>query len=164
MIPSFVLGFIGAGFGIYAGSKSKDKRKKPMKFAKILFGQCMAILLLSNGISWTIRSHSRAELRNILNEKDLKIVVDGANLSLIDTQKVISELKSIEPHFGRKSYELTDFKIGVSSKSNSMKLMLRKDRKVKNRYWIFWNKYVATSQHEIGKIKSNTLSKTLANI
>ena len=156
-IPSFIIGAIGVGFGIYAGSKSKDERKKPMKWTKILFGQLIVILLLSNGISWIIRFQTTAELKNLLNEKDLKIFVDGTSLSPSDTEKVISELKLIEPHIGRKSYELTDLKIRVSSKKANMDLELRRDKKIQNQYWIFWNKYVATSQHEIGKIKSSTL-------
>jgi len=159
MIPSFIVGGIGVFFGIYARSETNKTKRKPWKIAKILIGQLAVVFILSYGILWIINIESRNELKSLLNEKNIKITVNGENINTEYSLQIIAELNKIKSYSGHHSHPEKEFEIGILSGNTKMDLTIKKDSDIKNEYWVYWNKYSSTNLNEIGRVTTNIFEK-----
>ncbi|MGB5943627.1 MAG: hypothetical protein WBG71_12160 [Leeuwenhoekiella sp.] len=169
----FVVFFIGAIIGMSFISRpywrgffgrNDDVTKKEMKYSIIAVAVfvCYSIAYFQ-GIDY-IRQEARKEVLQLLNNQDLEIEVGGSILKFQEKETVLRELltlRHIDAHHSAPEKEIV-FKL--KSTNGESNLILKEDSDVKNEYWVFWDKYRSTTRNEIGRIQSEKIKKTVANI
>lgn len=155
MFISFGFGIIGFGFLVYSKFVKSKRKKNSFKIGIILFSQTFLSWLIGFGILLSVPELARKELITLLNQSDLKVMVNDQFINLKKSDIVIFELKKIENLSTNQTFKSDDIKIDILSKDKCLNLILKQDSEHEDVYWIFVVNYEITKKNEIGRINSD---------
>ena len=159
IILSFLIAIVGFGILFYVKYGTPKNKKKLKKTGVIFFVQVFLIGTIALGSDWTARRLARHEIIEFLNQKNLELKINGSIIDINEANEVIVELKEMRSFAGHHSSPIKQFKIAISNKDKLIILFIRQDSNIENEYWIFWNKYRASTLNEVGRVRTDKFEK-----
>ena len=153
----FIIGFIGIALHIL------NKARIPINGKRISLGLIMGIMLFVFGITdlistWIVQARARVELKDFLKQPNLTVKKNGKILDSIYGLQISNELKSIRIVMSHHSRTINNIQLEIFSEIDTVKLTLRKDSDIETEYWVYWDKYLATSESDFGRINTEILN------
>ena len=159
IILSFLIAIVGFGILFYVKHGTPKNKKKLKKTGMIFFVQVFLIVTIALGSDWTARRLARLEIIEFLNQKNLELKINGSIIDINEANEVIVELKEMRSFAGHHSSPIKQINIQISAEDKFIMLSIKQDSQIKNEYWIFWNKYRASTLNEVGRIRTDKLKK-----
>ena len=122
----------------------------PIKSMVCFLGSIAVILVLSD----VMRSAARDKFRGFLDElsADVKVTINGQTAE--KPNQIIAELKKIVPLTAHHSHTTKKIRLEVANRNETLRLVLGRDSRNAQEYWVFYPKYRYTSRNEIGRINT----------
>lgn len=97
----------------------------------------------------------RKEYRSFLSQPNLQVKINGRELGLEESKKIINQLKSIGLNRSSRSEPTKKFNIYIKHHNEEITLTIRQDSETPNDYRIYYNGYKTTTHNSLGRIKTN---------
>ena len=157
MFVSLGLGFVGIGLLMMWQYGNSNNPKRLLKIGGTLIGQLILTWIIGFGSLGIVQNNARKEFKNILNQENLTLNINGTELKHGDKLEMIQILKSINKVPAHHSHPTSEIIIEIEHNGNKSNLYLNKDSERQNEYWVYWDKYQLSSSNEIGRITNEKL-------
>jgi len=112
----------------------------------------VAAIVLAITTAEIIGSLSRSEVLNYLRGLSGNYIVSIDRRRISDPALIVSALKQMSPVLGHHSHPTSNIQVEIQSANGTLDLELRRDSDNPQEYWVFYPKYLVTSNNEIGRI------------
>ena len=155
IIGLFAIVFIS----LFLFSKSKQITK-----VIIGFGLLCIVAIFSLLLNEFIRDSLRSEITDMVEialKKDSKVLINGNEAKHQYAIELLTDLTKIDGlYFTHKSSPKTKYLISIISQSDTLDIVLRRDAKNPDKYWVFYHKYDFEQELDLLKIQTlNDLSE-----
>ncbi len=155
IVPFIVLPFLLVNWFRYVKVGAENKSRfapRPIKFP-LMSVLLFVVPIISVGvISEIMASRSRAEALNFLGNWSRNQEVYVNSHPSDDADRVVNALKEVAPQPAHHSHPTKRIRVEIVSEKGNLILELGRDSGYGQEYWVFYPKYRATSEKEIGRI------------
>jgi hypothetical protein len=155
VIAVVALPFLVVNWFRYTTARMKNRTRfvpLPAKFPTKSVGFFVVPIIVSITLGEIVRWRSRAEALAFLSE------LPGTYIIYVDSQparepdKIVAALKTAAREPGHHSHPTKRIRIDIHSEKGNLTLELGRDSDRRQEYWVFYPKYLVTSDSEIGRV------------
>ena len=155
VVPFIVLPFLLVNWVRYVKVGAENKSTfapRPVRFPLMSVLLFVGPIIMVSVISEIMASRSRAEALSFLGGWSRNHTVYVNSQPSQDADRVVKALKEVAPQPAHHSHPTKRIRVEIESKDGNLILELGRDSSYGQEYWVFYPKYRATSENEIGRI------------
>ena len=122
----------------------------PFKSSVCFIASILIVIILHEGIALVAREEVKAFLGRV--SPDIRVYTEGQPVK--NAKQIINALNKITRFQYHGSHSTNEFPIEIVNGDKKLKLVLGRDSRYPQKYWVFYPKYSHTSKNVIGGIKT----------